>query len=411
MERRIVVTGMGVVARDAAGIPAFAEWVMAGGGLPSLPAHFDTAPFRANNAYAVDPAPLLEETRVALLRQGAAGLSGADLDCALFGLLAAAEALEMAGLGPDQRGACGIALATTSGGMMDAFSDADLSGGDIAVFAETAAPSAAAEVMARAFGLHGPFAGFSCACASSPAAMSYALSRLRQGDAPMMLVGGSDRMRAADFAGFNALRAMDRDSCRPFDQSRKGMVIGDGAAILLLEDEDHALARGARPLARVLDSGIALDAHHLTHPNPDGLARAMQQALARAGLTPSDIAYVNCHGTGTPVNDKVEVEALASVFDDARPLISSTKGATGHLLGSAGAIEAIITILALQMRQAPAMATTATPEAHDFPMPGKDAPRPFSGTYAMSNSLGFGGINSSLIFQAITDNPMLEAAE
>jgi 3-oxoacyl-(acyl-carrier-protein) synthase len=390
MARNVVVTGMGVIVRDATGLPAFERWLMAGGGLPSMPAHFDTSPFRARQAYGVAP-----EAVTKAMAQAGLQVRDQDRACAGHGLIAACEALTMAQVTPEMRADCGIALATTSGGLMDVFDDSGQA-------SDAAPPAAVAETIARSFGLGGPFASFSCACASSSAALSYALSRLRQGDAPMMLVGGSDRLRSADFAGFNALRAMDRESCRPFDQSRRGMVIAEGAAMLLLEDENHALARGAKPLARLLDVGFALDAHHLTHPSPDGLSRAIQQALRGAGLTPHDISYVNCHGTGTPVNDRTEIEALSAVFADeaSRPLISSTKGATGHLLGSAGAIEAVITVLALNAAQAPAMASTRTPEETGFAMPGPDAPAAFQGCFGMSNSLGFGGLNSSILFQA-----------
>ncbi|HRK43616.1 MAG TPA: beta-ketoacyl synthase N-terminal-like domain-containing protein [Gemmobacter sp.] len=399
MSEAIVITGLGVVVRDATGIPAFAEWLMPGGGLPDRPVHFETGAFRACNAYAVSPA----RCAAGLEACGLANLPEADRACAAHGMIAAAEALAMAGLSdPASRATCGVSLATTSGGLLDGFADALAVGETGHPFSLTAPPGGCAEALMRSFGLKGPFASFSSACASSPAALSYAMSRLRAGDAPMMLVGGSDRMRAADFAGFNALRAMDRDSCRPFDQSRKGMVIADGAAMLVIETEAHARARGARPLARLHATGLALDAHHLTHPSPDGLARAMRQALAAADLPPEAIGYVNCHGTGTPVNDRTECEALAAVFTDPaqRPLISSTKGATGHLLGSAGAIEAVITVLALRAGLAPAMATTTAPEDTGFPMPGPDSPAAINGPYAMSNSLGFGGINSSLIFEA-----------
>lgn len=402
MNMPVVITGLGVVHRDATDIPTFLDWLMPGGGLPEQPAHFDTSAFRARKAYAVDPDRLRPVLLPRLADVGAAPLSDTDLDCAAHGLAAAAEALAMAGLDPESRRDCGCVLATTSGGMMDRFADELTSGQNDILHLANAHPAATAEILVRAFGLDGPFANFSCACASSPMAISYALARLRNGDAEAMLVGGSDRMRAADFAGFNALRAMDRDSCRPFDTGRRGMVIGDGAAMLVLETETSARRRGARILGRLVEVGLSADAYHITHPDPDGLSRAMQQALGRAGLTPEDIAYVNCHGTGTPVNDRTEIGVLEHVFPAGghRPLISSTKGASGHLLGSAGAIEAVITILAMAARQAPAMATTGTPEETGFPMPCGDRPQPFSGRYAMSNSLGFGGINSSLIFEA-----------
>ncbi|WP_349360665.1 beta-ketoacyl-[acyl-carrier-protein] synthase family protein [Stappia sp.] len=403
----VAVTGLGVVVRDAIGLPAFTAWLMGGGGLPDRPAHFDTHAFRAQKAYATHPDTVREALAQYLEVYDIARLSDADLECAAHGLRAGAEALENAQILGPKADQCGIALATTSGGMMDKFLDtlADDGGsetGRSASYLEAAVPASTAAIMARTFGLNGPFANFSCACASSSLAISYAFSRIRSGDAPIMLVGGSDRMRAADYAGFNALRAMDRESCRPFDKGRRGMVIGDGAAMLVLEDEAHARERGVEPLAYLVDVGLSIDAHHITHPSPDGLSQAMRQALQRAAVEPDAVGYVNCHGTGTPVNDKAETEALDRIFpaQGKRPLISSTKGATGHLLGSAGAIEALITVLALRTRSAPAMNTTVTPEDTGFPMPGPDGPAPIHGHFAMSNSLGFGGINCSLLFQA-----------
>ena len=182
------------------------------------------------------------------------------------------------------------------------------------------------------------------------------------------------------------------------------MVIGDGAAMLVLEEEEHARARGAQALARMVNVALASDSHHITQPMPDGLTHAMQTVLAQSGVGPGAIGYVNCHGTGTPQNDATEVVALENIFGglDAKPVISSTKGATGHLLGSAGAIEAVITILALMQQAVPAMASTTTPEDIPFPLPTPDGPRDFAARYAMSNSLGFGGLNGSVIFEALT---------
>ncbi len=402
----VAITGLGVVVRDAIGVPAFTRWLMAGGGLPNRPVHFDTEPFRAKKAYATHPDAVRAALAGCLDRYGLPMLPEAELECAANGLLAAAEALESAGVLGGDTSSCGIALATTSGGLMDLFLDSLADDSRLqeqdSGYLDAALPAASASILARTFGLDGPFANFSCACASSSLAISYAFSRVRSGDAPMMLVGGSDRMRAADYAGFNALRAMDKESCRPFDKGRRGMVIGDGAAMLLLEDEAHARKRGVEPIAYLIDVGLSIDAHHITHPSPDGLSQAMSQALQRSGIAPEAIGYINCHGTGTPVNDKAETEALNRIFADSkkRPVISSTKGATGHLLGSAGAIEALITVLALRTGTAPAMKTTATPEETGFPMPGPDRPEKFIGNFAMSNSLGFGGINCSLLFQA-----------
>lgn len=407
MVRSVVITGVGVMTRDASNQSAFWDLLQTGARPPAPPKQFDTCRFRARNAFATDP-DLLHDIcadRVAAYRPLLKiKPTPEQMACAGHGLGATLEAIDQAGLSPEDLRLAGCAMATTSGGMMDDFITA--------TFAETKtpaplpnhhlAPASAAEILRETLGLQGPLCSFSCACVSSLAAISYAFSRIRHGDAPVMITGGSDRMREADFAGFNALRAMDRDSCRPFDTTRKGMMIGDGAAILVLEDETHATARGAQILARLTGLGLSSDSHHITSPNADGLIRAMQQALAQAGRSLNDIAYVNCHGTGTPLNDAAETKALTAVFagQQQRPVISSTKGSTGHLLGTAGALETVATLLALRHGEAPVMASTLSPEDTGFPMPLPGTDRRLRGRIAMKNSLGFGGLNASLILDA-----------
>lgn len=173
--------------------------------------------------------------------------------------------------------------------------------------------------------------------------------------------------------------------------------------MMVLEDEEHALARGVKPLVRLISVALASDSHHITSPHPDGLTRAMQQALEHGGVTPDVIGYVNCHGTGTPLNDAAETQALTNVFEHVfpKPMISSTKGATGHLLGSAGSIEAVITVLSLLQQKVPTMASTDVPEDIPFSLPVQEGPHEISTEYAMNNSLGFGGLNGSLIIQTI----------
>ncbi|NUB45444.1 beta-ketoacyl-[acyl-carrier-protein] synthase family protein [Fertoebacter nigrum] len=404
MTRSVVVTGLGVVARDVIGTADFGRVLSRGGTAPEPPPQFDSERFRARLAHVADPLA----TRAALHNADCGGLMAAvteaEVACAGHGILAALQAIRQAGLDAATLHRAGCAVATTSGGMMDRYSDALDAGTSGSETHDLVVPCSAALVLQRVFGLTGPLCGFSCACVSSLAALSYALARVRNGDVPLMLVGGSDRMREADFAGFNALRAMDRDSCRPFDRTRKGMVIGDGAAMLVIEDEDHARARGATPLVRLAGMGLSTDSYHITSPNSRGLAMAMRQALAEAGRSPSDIGYVNCHGTGTPLNDIAEAEALASVFtgDAPRPIVGSTKGSTGHLLGSAGAIETVATILALQAGEAPLMATTTDPEDIGFALPLAGTDRRLATGLAMNNSLGFGGLNGSLILELVT---------
>jgi len=405
MPRSVVITGLGLVTRDAQDLAAFEALLHKGGKPPQPPQQFDASRFRARNAFATPPAngarngPQADAAQRDFLTRAP---SREELDCAGHGLAAALQAITQAGLSPDELQKAGCVLATTSGGLMDDFADLTQDQDADVQPPELLAPASAAQVLYRLFGLSGPLCSFSCACVSSLGAISHAFSRVRHGEAPVMIVGGSDRMREADFAGFNALRAMDRDSCRPFDTTRRGMMIGDGAAMLVLEDEAHALARGARPLMRLSGMGLATDSHHITSPNAQGLIRAMQQALTQAGRRAEEITYVNCHGTGTALNDAAEIEALSAVFDapDMRPVIGSTKGTTGHLLGSAGAIETIATVLALQSGMAPVMATTHNPEETGFPLPLAGTPQPLSGRIAMNNSLGFGGLNASLILEA-----------
>ena len=401
--RSVVITGLGVVVRDAIGISEFSEWLATGGGIPDCPTQFDASRFRASKAYEINPERVCMSLNQAFERYGITSLSSSDIDCARYGLLAGIEALGQAGIFTKPEILVGCALATTSGGLMDRFYDALLDNKPTIDFLEQARPASTARIISETLGLVGPFSNFSCACVSSLGALSYAYMRVRNADAPVMLVGGSDRMREADFAGFNALRAMDRESCKPFDTNRRGMIIGDGAAMMVLEDEEHALARGAKPLVRLMDVALASDSHHITSPQPEGLTRAMLQALRHANVAPEAIGYVNCHGTGTPLNDAVETQALENVFGHVspKPMISSTKGVTGHLLGSSGAIEAVITALSLARQNVPAMTTTEVPEDISFTLPIEEGPHPISTEYAMKNSLGFGGLNGSLIMQTM----------
>ncbi len=203
------------------------------------------------------------------------------------------------------------------------------------------------------------------------------------------------------FAGFNALHALSLEPCRPFDRRRSGLSLGEGAAILVVESAAQAARRGARAHAELVGWGNSADAHHLTAPHPEGTGAilAMRRALANAALRPDDVDYINAHGTGTPLNDAVEAAAIGAVFGDAasRLAVSSTKGAVGHTLGAAGAIEALATILALRDGFIPPTVNLAEPEpewALDL-VPGRS--RDATLRYALSNSYGFGGNNTSVV--------------
>lgn len=246
------------------------------------------------------------------------------------------------------------------------------------------------------------------ACASSAQAIGEALWLLRNGRADVALVGGSEAMlntgSALGWQAMGVMAPLDADhpehTCRPFDERRRGLVLGEGAAALVLETAEHARARGAVPLARLAGYGHSVDAVHLSRPDAAGQVRAMQAALRDAGLSPADIGYVNAHGTATEVGDAVEAESVAAVFGARAVPVSATKALHGHLIGAGGALELVATVQALRRQCLPPSA-----HVHDSPLAAQldlitDGARPATLRAAMSNSFAFGGSNVSLVVTA-----------
>ncbi|GAV23688.1 beta-ketoacyl-ACP synthase II [Carboxydothermus pertinax] len=262
--------------------------------------------------------------------------------------------------------------------------------------------------IAITFGLTGPNETVVSACASGANAVGDAFRYLQRGEGDIAIAGGAEAsITPLAFAGFCSMKAMStrndepEKASRPFDKARDGFVMGEGAGILVLETLEHALARNARIYGEIVGYGVTSDAYHITAPDPDGkgAARAMELALKDARLTPEDINYINAHGTSTPLNDKVETMAIKRVFGAHayKLMVSSTKSMTGHLLGAAGGIETIYSVLAVYNDQVPPTINYEEPEEGldlDYvPNVGRDAK-----VYAaLSNSLGFGGHNVSLI--------------
>lgn len=257
-------------------------------------------------------------------------------------------------------------------------------------------PSAAASQMSMALGLKGPVFAVSSACASSNHAIGLGFQMVRAGMVPAMLVGGAEAMLC--FGGLKAwegLRVMSPDGCRPFSATRNGMVQGEGAAVFVIEERDHALARGATVLAEIAGFAMTADAGDIVLPSVDGAARAMAAALADGGLAPGDIHYVNAHGTGTAANDRTEAAALAQVFGAALPPVSSTKSLHGHLIGAAGAVELLACLLALgQGVLAPTMGHSPAADCPLDVVP--NAPRRATVAACLSNAFAFGGLNAVL---------------
>jgi nodulation protein E len=262
-------------------------------------------------------------------------------------------------------------------------------------------PSAAASAVSMALGLKGPSFVVSSACASSAHAIIEAMHWLRLGAADAMVAGGAEAPFAHGLMmAWKAMHIMAPDTCRPFSVGRKGLVMGEGAAFLVLERLERARARGVEILAVLAGCGVTADAGHLVKPDQDSIARAIRLALDDAGVAPGDVDYINAHGTGTQLNDLVESGALLAVFGDGRvPVTSSTKAATGHTLGGAGAIEAVITIGAIREGFVPPTLNFLGPD------PGcpldvcPNVARPAEIEVALSNSFAFGGLNASLVLR------------
>jgi len=261
----------------------------------------------------------------------------------------------------------------------------------------TSGPS---DAVARAIGAGGGVISNATACASAGAAIGIAADYLRSRHANVAIAGGSDALCRLTYSGFNVLQAVDAQPCAPFSSRRKGITLGEGAAYLVLERWDEAIARGATPIAELCGYGATCDAHHPTAPHEEGRGAeaAMRGALADARWNGDGIDYVNAHGTGTLLNDAAETKAIISAVGEAVP-VSSTKSYFGHTLGASGAVEAVITILALQHQVAPPTLRLDEP-APDCTLDYiPHTPRPMRLRSALSNTFGFGGSNVALLFR------------
>ena len=246
-------------------------------------------------------------------------------------------------------------------------------------------------------GIRAPMQVIANACASGANAIGHAFDSIRSGRYSRVLAGGYDGISELVFVGFDSLQAATPDKCRPFDATRNGMVLGEGAALLALEEFESAEARGANITGEIVGYGISTDNHHLTQPNPDGSGprAAMQNALDSAGMAASEVDYINAHGTATHFNDASEGLAISQLFDNVP--VSSTKGMMGHSLGAAGAIETVIAMLALQHGLLPPNINFATPDPELPVNIVANISRRADLKVAMSNSFGFGGTNASVI--------------
>jgi 3-oxoacyl-[acyl-carrier-protein] synthase II len=321
----------------------------------------------------------------------------------VLAVIAAQEALTQAGDVPLDRAV--VSIGTSTGGLLE--------GEDYyfrrLVHGRRRAPasrvlqqptSSAADAVARTLRVGGGVISNATACASAGAAIGIAADYLRSRHADVAIAGGSDALCRLTYSGFNVLQAVDPEPCAPFDANRKGITLGEGAAFLVLERWDDAVGRGANILAEFSGYGASCDAHHPTAPAEDGQGAqsAMRAALAESRIDPASVDYVNAHGTGTTLNDSAETRAIIAALGASIPT-SSSKSYFGHTLGASGAVEAVITVLALRHQIAPPTLRLrqSAPECTLDYIP--HTPRPMAMTHALSNTFGFGGSNVSLLFR------------
>lgn len=259
--------------------------------------------------------------------------------------------------------------------------------------------------------LKGPNIAHVTACSTGLHAIGEAMHIIRRGDAKVMIAGGCEStIHPLAMGAFDAMHALSRrnddpkTASRPFDKDRDGFVMGEGAGVLILEELEHALNRGAKIYAEVVGYGLTGDAYHITTPSTDGPRRCMEMALRNAGITPADVQYLNAHGTSTPVGDVNEVKAIKEVFGDAVKglVVNSTKSMTGHLLGGAGGVESVFTVKALEEQISPPTINVFEQDPECDIDVCANAARPMEIRYAMKNSFGFGGTNSTVIYKRWT---------
>lgn len=264
--------------------------------------------------------------------------------------------------------------------------------------------NAGASAVSLEFGITGPSFTIATACASSAHAIGQAFTMVRSGMADFALTGGSEAPFSFGLLkAWEAMRVVSPTFCRPFSKDRNGMILGEGSAMLAIETLDHALARGARPVAEIVGFGMSADAHHITQPSAEGAAKALRMAMKDAGIGPEQVGYVNSHGTGTSVNDSTETRALKLAFGAhaAKLAMSSTKAMHGHTLGAAGAIESTAAILALTHGFLPPTINFSEPDPECDLDCVPNVARLAEFEYTLSNSFAFGGLNAVLAYRRI----------
>ena len=407
---RVVVTGVGVVTPAGPDTATTLATVLAGRSAAVPITTWDTEghPVRfAAEITSFDPAPLIEPRDARRMDR-----------VSQFGIVAAQEALAQAGLvgdGPNlggiDRSRVAVVIGSGVGGILTLEDQIEVR---VTKGVNRVGPmlipmmmlNATAGLVALRHGFHGSAISVATACASGVDSIGQAADMIRAGRADVVVAGGSEAAitptAMAAFARMGALSTRNEDpaaASRPFDRTRDGFVMGEGAGVLVLESAEHAARRGATVLGELAGYGSTCDAHHITAPDPDGAGAiaSMQLALADAGLAPATIGHINAHGTSTPLNDAAESAATAKVFGPHGPPITSTKGVTGHLVGATGAVEAILGLLCARAGTVPPVANLSDPDVDPSVDLVRDHVRSIPIAPVLTNSFGFGGHNASLV--------------
>ena len=385
LRRRVAVTGMGVVASCGIGTDAFWEGLCG-----------DT-PEGDRRVHDFDPSPHFENPKE---------VRRSDR-CTQFAIAAADMALEQAGTLTADSFRRGVFIGTGIGGIATLEEQIlvrhEKGSRRVSPFmVPMMMPNAAPAAVSMRHGFQGPAENTCTACAAGTHALANAARLIAHGRCDVVLAGGSEApFVETAIAGFTNMTAFSSVGIsRPFDAERDGFVMGEGAGVMVLEEWDMALERGATILAEILGGASTADAHHITAPSPGGIGAitCMRLALEEAGVEPDQVRHINAHGTSTPLNDMAEAFAMAEVFGPDGPLVTSTKGITGHALGATGAIEAVAVVLAMGSKLIPPTAgyATADPEMPPINLV-TGSPAPWEPGISMSNSFGFGGHNGSLV--------------
>ncbi len=409
-KRRVVVTGLGMLSPVGNTVESTWNAILAGKSGIGLIDHFDTSAFATRFAGLVKDFNSDEYVSPKDARK---------IDPFIqYGLAAGVQAMRDSGFEVTEENAPRIGTAIGSGigglGLIEEAHSALIHGGPRKVspfFVPSTIINMTAGQLSIMFGLRGPSISIATACTSGVHNIGHAARIIAYDDADLMLAGGAEKAcTPLGIGGFGAARALSKRNddpqaaSRPWDKDRDGFVLGDGAGIMVLEEYEHAKKRGAKIYAEVVGFGMSSDAYHMTAPpeNGAGAALSMENALRDAGISPGKVGYINAHGTSTPAGDKAEAQAVKTVFDaDARRvMVSSTKSMIGHLLGAAGAVESIFSVLALRDQAVPPTINLDNPdEGCDLDFVPHEARQVKGMEYTLCNSFGFGGTNASLVFR------------